>query len=129
LEITYDPKVRAVYIYVSGGKIAKTRSIGRYSRVIVDSSADEHVCGIEILNVRECPVVVAPGHQQPTPRPGGESQGEEIARLRVALEEAAAFWRPVARDPEHDILSIDSVRFLAQDFLAMLQPTLKSGGE
>jgi len=55
-------------------------------------------------------------------------QRERAERAEEVLRQAAAFWRPVARDLEHNILSIDSVRFLAQDFLAMLQPTLKSGG-
>jgi hypothetical protein len=56
-------------------------------------------------------------------------QRQQIEELRVILERSAAFWRPVAADLEHGILSIDSVRFLAQDFLAMLQPTLSEGGE
>lgn len=48
------------------------------------------------------------------------AQQGERERLRVALEFAAAFWRPVARDMEHGILTTQTVHFLAQDFLAEL---------
>lgn len=51
-------------------------------------------------------------------------QAAEIERLRTALEQCAAFWRPIARDLEHDILSIESLRFVAQDFLTELHATL-----
>lgn len=44
----------------------------------------------------------------------------EIERLRSMIDQAADFWRPVARDLEHGVLTIESVRYLAQDFLAML---------
>lgn len=44
----------------------------------------------------------------------------EVDRLRADLEFAAAFWRPVTRDMEHDILSVQTVRLMAQDFLAEL---------
>ena len=47
----------------------------------------------------------------------------ENERQRLLLEQAAAYWRPVAADLEHGILTIETVRFLAQDFLMMLAGT------
>jgi hypothetical protein len=50
-------------------------------------------------------------------------------RLEKVMEEVAMFWRPVARDLEYNILTIDSVRFLAQDCLNMLQKVLTAETE
>lgn len=69
--------------------------------------------------------------------PGGmtdivDERGQMVARCRdretaeriiaalEATEFSAAFWRPVVRDLEHGVLSLQSVQFMAQDFLAEL---------
>jgi uncharacterized protein YuzE len=64
IDMTYDPKADAVYIYLSRAKVDHTEETGPF---IYDLDADGRVRGIEILSASK---VLAPGEWQSARLPG-----------------------------------------------------------
>jgi uncharacterized protein YuzE len=67
IDLTYDPKADAVYLYVGRGKIDRQEEEGPF---IYDVDAEGRVLGIEILSASK---VLAPGDWQNARRPGEKS--------------------------------------------------------
>jgi uncharacterized protein YuzE len=51
MRITYDPKVKAMYIYLNDGKVARTDMVNKTT--VIDYDADGNVRGIELLHIEE----------------------------------------------------------------------------
>jgi uncharacterized protein YuzE len=64
IDMTYDPKADAVYMYVSRGEVARTEEAGPF---IYDLDVEGRVLGIEILDASK---VLAPGEWQKARLPG-----------------------------------------------------------
>jgi uncharacterized protein YuzE len=53
VRITYDLKARAMYIYITNGKVERSAWINETKTAAVDYDADGNVRGIELLHIEE----------------------------------------------------------------------------
>jgi uncharacterized protein YuzE len=51
IRITYDPKVKAMYIYLNDDKVARTEMVNETT--VIDYDADGNIIGIELLYIEE----------------------------------------------------------------------------
>jgi uncharacterized protein YuzE len=55
MRITYDPKVKAMYIYINDSKVARTEMVNETT--VIDYDADGNVRGIELLHIEEPQII------------------------------------------------------------------------
>ncbi|MDQ7026389.1 MAG: DUF2283 domain-containing protein [Anaerolineae bacterium] len=53
MKIEYDPKAKAMYIYIRDVKIAKSQWANEAKTVAMDYDADGNVIGLELLHIEE----------------------------------------------------------------------------
>jgi uncharacterized protein YuzE len=53
MRITYDIKAKAMYIYISDGKVERSAWINEAKTAAIDYDAEGNVQGIELLHIEE----------------------------------------------------------------------------
>jgi uncharacterized protein YuzE len=55
MRITYDPKVKAMYIYINDGKVERTEMINETT--VIDYDKQGQIRGIELLHIEEPQII------------------------------------------------------------------------